>query len=141
MGCMIIICCITTCRDAHNGLYNYHARHQPEEHRHRRRVRALALLARPARSVYITLISYMNTCRRSKEERRWLFEEPTQSRVSPSILQYTKIMGYIITTQDNNQKSIVFVAAPGRLLLSPVLRRRLRVWLPAEDGIAVVVAL
>ena len=27
---------------------------------------------------------------RSHEERRWLFEEPTQSRVSPSILYHTK---------------------------------------------------
>ena len=30
---------------------------------------------------------------RSHEERRWLFEEPTQSRTSPCILQYTKIIG------------------------------------------------
>ena len=28
---------------------------------------------------------------RSHTERRWLFEEPTQSRISPSILEYTKI--------------------------------------------------
>ena len=28
---------------------------------------------------------------RSHEERRRLFEEPTQSRISPNILQYTKI--------------------------------------------------
>jgi hypothetical protein len=28
---------------------------------------------------------------RFHEERRWLFEEPTQSRMSPSILLYTKI--------------------------------------------------
>ena len=28
---------------------------------------------------------------RSHEERRWLFEEPTQSRISPSILEYTKM--------------------------------------------------
>ena len=28
---------------------------------------------------------------RSDEEKRWLFEEPTQSRISPSILQYTQI--------------------------------------------------
>ncbi len=27
---------------------------------------------------------------RSHEERRWLFEEPTQSRISQSMLQYTK---------------------------------------------------
>ena len=27
---------------------------------------------------------------RSHEERRWLFEEPTQSRISPSILYHTK---------------------------------------------------
>ena len=29
---------------------------------------------------------------RSDEERRWLFEEPTQSRISPSMLEYTKMM-------------------------------------------------
>ena len=28
---------------------------------------------------------------RSHEESRWLFEEPTQSRVSPSMLEYAKI--------------------------------------------------
>ena len=27
---------------------------------------------------------------RSREERRWLFEDPTQCRISPSILKYTK---------------------------------------------------
>ena len=30
---------------------------------------------------------------RSHEERKWLFEEPTQSRITPSILEYTKIKG------------------------------------------------
>ena len=28
---------------------------------------------------------------RSHEERRWLFEEPAQSRISPSLLEYARV--------------------------------------------------
>jgi len=50
---------------------------------------------------------------RSHEDRRWLFEEATQSRISPGILQYTKRNRCVCSAQTATDKS-AFESGPLR---------------------------
>ena len=56
---------------------------------------------------------------RSHKEERWLFEEPTQSHISPSTLRYTKIRARDLAC---DVRVIVFQQKVRRLLTPPALR-------------------
>ena len=47
----------------------------------------------------------------SHEERRWLLEEPTQSRISPKKLEYTKMIGNSVLTVSGTRQDVESVFA------------------------------
>ena len=84
---------------------------------------------------------------RSHEERRWLFEGPTQSRMSPSMLQYTKRdtrTGEFVSADGVEEAAFERGAASGRAELKDTgcrvwKRQEPRAWL--QPSIAAIFSL